>query len=336
MEEIVARNTRLFFGTLIFCFSIAFGMHVAGQTPPPGAPPLGGAPALPGLPPTMPTVGAPAAGTALPADLQNALNGARGGQPLPGGAAPATGKDMVPAFGPAALQHLESPEEAAAKERAKEHEKEKAKSAVFVPSDVETIIPHQVKQSDPRAVLRTSMGDITIRLFQNYAPKNVHAFIDLARGDREFTDVKTGRTVRRPFYVDLTFHRVVNGFLIQTGCPLGNGRGGPGFSTADEVSQTLQFNKPGIVAMAPQREGKSERKDSNGSQFFITVAPMPEWDGKFTIIGEVEKGMRVVNKISQARTGPTERPIKRVFLNSVEIFDEPTPNMAGDKKEPAQ
>lgn len=317
----MAKKFRSVFGTLIFFLSIAFGMHVAGQTAAPEpAPPTPAAPAG-NLPP-----GAPSA-----QDIHNLLQNA--------GAIPAasavTNGGTAPAFGPNALKQMEHLIPNANSQAAPPAPSVPAAPAVFVPSDVETIIPHQVKAMDPRAILHTSMGDITIRLYPAYAPKNVHAFIDLARGDREFTDVKTGRPTRRPFYTDLIFHRVLKGFLIQTGCPFGNGQGGPGFNTPDEISQTLRFDKPGVVAMAPQREGLSERKDSNGSQFFITVAPMPEWDEKFTIIGQVEKGMKVVQKIAKSRTGPTERPIKRVFLNSVEIFDETTAKAAEEGQAPA-
>lgn len=348
MEEIVARKTRLFFGMLIFFSSIIFGMHVAGQTPPLPPPSASGAPS--GAPPGPGTPAqAPAPSSATngqPANLPAADGTSSGGQPTvspadiqkmikDGGGAvmqtPPGSPEMIPAFGAGSMKHFSEPDT-----KSFQKEKEKEKPKVFVPSDVETVVPHQVKQTDPRAVLHTSMGDITIRLFQNYAPKNVHAFVDLARGDREFTDVKTGRTARRPFYTDLTFHRVVNGFFIQTGCPRGDGRGGPGFFTPDEITSTLQFNKPGIVAMAPERDSKAERKDSNGSQIFITVKSMPEWDGKFTIIGEVEKGMRVVRKISEVKTGPTERPIRRVFLNSIEIFDDASSNTAAEKKDSAQ
>lgn len=191
----------------------------------------------------------------------------------------------------------------------------------FVPSEVETYAPIPEKIDDPRLILRTSMGDITIRLFPAVAPMNVRNIIQLARGEREFIDVKTSKKVRRPFYNGLTFHRVIPGFIIQGGCPFGNGRGGPGYTVPDEFNPSVRFSEPGMVAMAPQRQGTQIKKDSNGSQFFITLAPMPDGNDKYTIIGKVEAGMDVVRRISQVRTGPTDRPIRRVFINSVDIID---------------
>lgn len=191
----------------------------------------------------------------------------------------------------------------------------------FVPSEVEAYAPIPTKIDDPRMILHTSMGDITIRLFPAIAPMNVRNIIQLARGERDFVDVKTSKKVRRPFYDGLTFHRVIPGFVIQTGCPFGNGRGGPGYTVPDEFSAAARFSSAGMVAMAPQRHGTQIKKDSNGSQFFITLEPMPDGNDKYTIIGQVESGMDVVRSISRVRTGPTDRPIRRVFINNVEIID---------------
>ena len=185
----------------------------------------------------------------------------------------------------------------------------------FIASDVETYTPHQ----DVRAVVKTSMGTFTIRLQPYRAPRNVENFIALAKGTQPFIDVKTSKKVTRPFYNGLTFHRVITGYLIQGGCPFGNGRGGPGYSIPDETSPFAKFNKPGIVAMAGGRKGIDVEKDSNGSQFFITVSPQPQWDGKFTVIGEVESGMDVVERISKARTGPADKPIHRITIISIDI-----------------
>lgn len=194
----------------------------------------------------------------------------------------------------------------------------------FVPSEVVSGLPPAKMASDLRAVLRTSMGDITIKLDKVKAPMTVSHFIALARGDKEFVDVKTSKRVKRPFYNGLIFHRVVKGFLIQTGCPFGNGRGGPGdiATIPDEIKPGMKFLKAGLVAMAPMREkGVDIRKDSNGSQFFITLREMPDWDEKFTIFGEIEEGMDVVQKIANVKVGPTERPVKRVYLNAIDIFE---------------
>lgn len=192
----------------------------------------------------------------------------------------------------------------------------------FVPSKVEKFVGNTTPKQNLSAILHTSFGDIKVHLFSNYAPRTVKMFTELVKGEKEFVDTATGRTVARPFYTNLTFHRVIPGVLIQTGCPFGNGRGGPGFTFEDEISPMLKFDKPGMVAMAnEQAEGKPV-KDSNGSQFFITLREMPEWDKNSTIFGEVASGMDVVNKISQVKAGPTGRPIKRIYLKSIEIKPE--------------
>lgn len=189
------------------------------------------------------------------------------------------------------------------------------------PSVIRTILPATMAPTELQAVLRTSMGNITIKLLRGHAPRTVENFVALARGEKEFVDVKTGKSVIRPFYNGLTFHRVVKNFLIQAGCPFGTGRGGPGYTIRDEIAPLLKHDKAGIVSMAPARDNNGPVKDSNGSQFFITLNPQPDWDGKFTIFGEVIKGMDVVRKIGNVPTGPTDRPVRRVFIESVEIIE---------------
>lgn len=192
----------------------------------------------------------------------------------------------------------------------------------FVPSQVETILPAFERPAVPKVILRTSMGDVTITLNVADAPNTTQNFLDLVRGSKEYVDVQTSRKVKKPFYNGLFFHRVVSNFLIQTGCPFGNGRGGPGYTINDEIVPTMKFNKPGLVAMAPQRSGMAVNQNTNGSQFFITLREMPEWDGKFTIFGEVTSGLKVVERIGKVKIGPTDRPIRRVYLNSAEVVDE--------------
>ena len=223
------------------------------------------------------------------------------------GAAQATGATSTPSPSPAASPPTAAP-----------------KTEVFVPSEVERYIPGSDRVGDPRAILHTSLGDIRIRLYPDQAPRTVKNFIDLARGDRDFVDARTSKHTRRPFYSDLIFHRVLPPYLIQTGCPFGTGRGGPGYTIPDEFSRNLAFEKAGMVAMASERDAKGFVKNSNGSQFFITLQPMPAWTGAFTIFGEVEHGMEVVHKIAAVRTGPTDRPIRKVYLRQVEIIDEAT------------
>ncbi len=200
-----------------------------------------------------------------------------------------------------------------------------AQPTPFVPSEIVPAIPDAGPHEELRAVLRTTLGDITVKLLRAEAPATVAQFVGLASGDREFTDVKTSKRVKRPFYNGLIFHRVVKGYLIQTGCPYGTGRGGPGdnLRLRDEITPRVKFDRPGMLAMAPMRDESGTKiiKGTNGSQFFITVRPMPEWDGQFTIFGQVEDGMDVVHKISNVKVGPTERPIKRVYLLSVDIVE---------------
>ena len=164
------------------------------------------------------------------------------------------------------------------------------------------------------ALLDTSMGKIKIRLFDQIAPKTVENFVGLADGTKEFTDPKTHKKVKRHFYNGLTFHRIIAGFMIQGGDPLGNGMGGPGYTFKDEISNEVEFNRPGIVAMA------NSGPNTNGSQFFITVSPQPHLDGKYTIFGEVTEGMDVVYAISKVKTDAMNKPLKPVIIESVKIL----------------
>ena len=133
------------------------------------------------------------------------------------------------------------------------------------------------------AIVETNHGTIKIELFPNHAPKTVANFAELAQGTREWTDPKTGEQVSRPFYDGLIFHRIIKDFMIQGGCPLGTGTGGPGYRFADEIHPELQFSKPYLLAMANAGRG------TNGSQFFITLAPTPWLNGAHTIFGEVSE-----------------------------------------------
>ncbi len=190
-------------------------------------------------------------------------------------------------------------------------------------SEIISALPPVAKVAELRAVLRTSVGDITIRLDRAKAARTANYFLALARGEIDFTDIKTSKQVKRPFYNGLIFHRVVKNTLIQTGDPFGNGRGGSGTTNPDENTPSMKFDRPGLVAMAPMREGVGTTlaKNSSSSQFFITLREMPEWNGQFTIFGEVEDGMDVVQKIANVKVGPTERPIKRIYLVAVEIIE---------------
>jgi peptidyl-prolyl cis-trans isomerase A (cyclophilin A) len=163
------------------------------------------------------------------------------------------------------------------------------------------------------AVFDTTQGTIVIKLFEKEAPQTVGNFVGLAEGTKEFKDPKTGQKVKRPFYDGLIFHRVIPQFMIQGGCPLGTGTGDPGYRFGDEFDKSLKHDKPGKLSMANAGPG------TNGSQFFITVAPTPWLDNKHTIFGEVTEGYDVVEKISKVPRGAQDRPNKEVKINSVKI-----------------
>jgi len=164
------------------------------------------------------------------------------------------------------------------------------------------------------AVFTTSEGTFKIKLFDQEVPNTVANFVGLAEGTKEFTDPKTGQKTKRPFYDGLVFHRVIEGFMLQGGCPLGTGTGGPGYKFADEFSPKLRHTKPGILSMA------NAGPNTNGSQFFVTLAATPWLDNKHSVFGEVVEGMDVVNKIGAAATSkPGDRPLKPITINSVKI-----------------
>jgi peptidyl-prolyl cis-trans isomerase A (cyclophilin A) len=169
-------------------------------------------------------------------------------------------------------------------------------------------------QSETYAVLKTSMGEIIIHLFREQAPKTVENFIGLATGAKEWQEPGTGKMVKRPLYDGTIFHRVIPGFMIQGGDPTGTGRGGPGYKFADEFSPQLRHSKPGIVSMA------NAGPNTNGSQFFITLAPTPHLDNKHSVFGEVFKGQEVVEKIARTSRGPNDRPITDVVIGQVLIL----------------
>ena len=164
------------------------------------------------------------------------------------------------------------------------------------------------------ATLKTSMGDIVIQLFDDKAPKTVANFVDLASGTKEWTDPKTGAKVKRPLYNGTIFHRVIPGFMIQGGDPLGNGTGGPGYRFEDEFNPDLKHSKPGILSMA------NAGPNTNGSQFFITLAPTPHLDNRHSVFGEVIKGQEVVVAIGNVpRDMGNNRPIKDAVLKEIII-----------------
>ncbi|MBW1596447.1 peptidylprolyl isomerase [Streptomyces sp. JJ38] len=166
------------------------------------------------------------------------------------------------------------------------------------------------------ATLKTNHGDIEVELFPNHAPETVKNFVELAEGTREWTHPKTGKKSTDKLYDGTVFHRVISGFMIQGGDPLGNGTGGPGYEFRDEIHPDLAFTKPYLLAMANAGPG------TNGSQFFITVSATSWLTGKHTIFGEVtgEAGKKVVDAIAATQTNPrTDRPVQDVVIESVVI-----------------
>ncbi|MEU2895229.1 peptidylprolyl isomerase [Streptomyces sp. NPDC088106] len=166
------------------------------------------------------------------------------------------------------------------------------------------------------ATLKTNHGDIEVRLFPNHAPITVKNFVELAKGEREWTHPQTGKKTTDKLYDGTVFHRVISGFMIQGGDPLGNGTGGPGYQFEDEFHPDLRFDKPYLLAMANAGPG------TNGSQFFVTVSPTAWLNRKHTIFGEVADAasQKVIDTIAATQTNPrTDRPLKDVVIESVEI-----------------
>jgi peptidyl-prolyl cis-trans isomerase A (cyclophilin A) len=164
------------------------------------------------------------------------------------------------------------------------------------------------------AILHTSLGDIEIDLFPNHAPKTVANFVELATGAKEWTDPRTGDKTTAKLYNGTIFHRVIKGFMIQGGDPLGSGMGGPGYRFADEFHGELTFDHPYILAMANSGPG------TNGSQFFITVAPTPHLDRKHTIFGEVNHpASRAVVDAIATSTAAQDKPATDITINSVTV-----------------
>lgn len=172
-----------------------------------------------------------------------------------------------------------------------------------------------------KATIQTSLGDIRLELYPEHAPVTVQNFVDLARGTREWVHPETGETMNEPLYDGVIFHRVIAGFMIQGGDPLGMGFGGPGYTFDDEIHPDLKFSEPYLLAMA--NAGKRMGKGTNGSQFFITVAPTPHLNGNHTIFGKVtdEESKQVVDQIANVRTSFQDRPVDEVIIFHIEIED---------------
>jgi peptidyl-prolyl cis-trans isomerase A (cyclophilin A) len=159
----------------------------------------------------------------------------------------------------------------------------------------------------------TSEGEFTVRLFDREAPNTVANFVGLAEGTKPWTDPRTNQKVTQPYYDGVIFHRVIDGFMIQGGDPLGQGIGGPGYKFADEFHPSLRHNKPGILSMA------NSGPNTNGGQFFITLGPTPHLDDRHSVFGEVVEGMETVRKIGGTRTGPRDRPVNDIVIETIAV-----------------
>ncbi len=167
------------------------------------------------------------------------------------------------------------------------------------------------------AVITTSMGRIVARLHTDKTPNTVAHFIGLATGTKEWRDPRDGQVKKTPIYDGVTFHRVIPGFMIQTGDPLGDGRGNIGYAIADEFRPDLRYDRPGKLGMA------NAGPNTNGSQFFITTVPTPHLDDRHSLFGEVVEGQSVAEAIAGVPRDSNDRPLKTVTIDKVEIKDKP-------------
>lgn len=175
------------------------------------------------------------------------------------------------------------------------------------------IIPANELEKGIYATLVTNMGNIVCELYEKDAPLTTANFVGLATGTKEHLNYETKKWEKGRFYDGLIFHRVIPGFMIQGGCPFGTGMGDPGYRFSDEFSPNLKHDKPGVLSMA------NSGPDTNGSQFFITVAPTPWLDNKHTIFGQVVEGMEVVYQISNLPKNPMDKPIEPVIVKQIDI-----------------
>jgi peptidyl-prolyl cis-trans isomerase A (cyclophilin A) len=187
--------------------------------------------------------------------------------------------------------------------------------AAPLPDSPDATTPPALQPTGPTAVIDTSMGRLTCRLYSKEAPETVANFTGLATGSKEWTDPTTHQKVRgKPFYDGLTFHRVIPNFMIQGGDPLGDGTGDPGYLFADEFNPNLNFDVPGRLAMA------NSGPNTNGSQFFITEATPTHLNGHHTIFGQCDdSSLLIVKSIARVETGPENKPVTPVVIQHVTI-----------------
>ena len=184
---------------------------------------------------------------------------------------------------------------------------------------------HETLGTMTTVIMRTSEGDIKINLFDDKTPETVANFLGLATGEKEWADPFTGQPSHKPFYDGLTFHRIIKDFMIQGGCPLGTGTGGPGYNFDDEIVPGLTFDRPYLLAMANAglRRGMDGKiHGTNGSQFFITTVPTEWLNGHHTIFGEVadDESKAVVDKLDSVATDRSDAPLEPVGITSIEVL----------------
>jgi peptidyl-prolyl cis-trans isomerase A (cyclophilin A) len=163
------------------------------------------------------------------------------------------------------------------------------------------------------AHFETSLGNFTVELFDSKAPKTVANFVGLAEGTKEWKHPKTHEKHNTPYYDGVVFHRIIKGFVIQGGDPLGIGTGGPGYNFEDEFHPDLRHDRTGILSMA------NAGPNTNGSQFFVTLGPTPHLDRRHSVFGAVVKGLDVVEKIGATQTDRNDRPVTPVVMKKVTI-----------------
>lgn len=241
-------------------------------------------------------------------------------------AQPAPEPPPVPEPPAAAPAPKETPKEAPkAAPAASSADKAAPKAADSKPADKPADKPKAASNMKPGLYARfeTSMGNFTAELNEKEAPIAVANFAGLASGEKEWTDPKTGQKLKKPYYNGLIFHRVIgqakmppDGFMIQGGDPLGNGTGGPGFTIKDEYNN-LRHDKAGTLAMA-----RTGAPDSAGSQFYVSMGPLPQLDGgrpPYVVFGYVTEGVDVVKKIGNVPTDPNDKPLTPVIINKITI-----------------
>jgi peptidyl-prolyl cis-trans isomerase A (cyclophilin A) len=163
------------------------------------------------------------------------------------------------------------------------------------------------------AEFETTLGTFTAELFDRQAPETVANFVGLAEGTKPWTHPKTGERQNRPYYDGIVFHRIIKGFVIQGGDPLGQGHGGPGYQFKDEFHPDLRHDRAGILSMA------NAGPNTNGSQFFVTLAPTPHLDRRHSVFGKVVEGLDIVERIGSVPTDRHDRPVTPVVMTRVKI-----------------